>query len=109
MELPELPKKYNRREANVDGKVLRFLEKNHPHSFALEVKIKGGRVLDHQKVALNRVKNGYFSWKIPDMGQRNPFDAFCLKNADAILCIVDGKKVTCRVNDEYDIAFSLPS
>jgi hypothetical protein len=108
MELPDLPKKYKRIEANVDGPVLRWLVKNYPRSFALEVKIKdGGRVLRHQSVDLKKVTNGRFGHKIPDMGQRNPFDAFGLIGADALVCFVDGRKVECRVNDTHSISFTI--
>ena len=103
----ELPKKYKRTEAKVDGKVLNWLLKNYPNSFALEVKIKGGRVLEHQEKALKQVEHGRFAYKLPDMGRKNPFDGFGLIGADALLCVVDGKKVDCRVNDTHSISFQI--
>jgi len=107
MELPNLPKKYKRTEAKVDGLVLKWLLKNHPRSFALEVKMRGGKLLPHQKVALKQVSNGVFGHKIADMGRRNCFDAFGLIGADALLCVVDGKEVECRVNDTHSISFTI--
>jgi hypothetical protein len=100
MELPNLPKKYKRTEAKVDSLVAEKLMKKHPHrNWALEVKVKGGRLETHQKVALKQVENGTFKpYKIPDMGRQNPFDFFYLGDADAIVCVVDGKSVTCEVN-----------
>jgi len=106
-ELPNLPRKNKRVEAKVDGPVLDWLSKNWPKSFAVEVKIRGGRVLPHQKVNLKKVAAGRFAYKIPDMGRQNPFDGFCLKDADALLCVVDGKKVECSVNDTYTVAFTI--
>lgn len=96
----ELPKKHKRTEASVDTKVAEKLRNKHPHkNFALEVKIKGGRLKKHQKAALKQVEDGTFLYKIPDQGARNPFDIVFLGDADAIVCTVDGKKVHCQVND----------
>ena len=104
----ELPKKVKRKEADIDGKVAQFLYRHHPRSFALEVKVDGGKVLDHQTKALRQVATDTFKpLKLPDMGRRNPFDYVVLKGADAILCIVDKKKVNCVVNETYEISFSL--
>ena len=104
----ELPKKRERKEADVDAKVAAYLYKHYPHSFALEVKIKGGRVLPHQVAALRQVTRGTFKpYKIRDMGARNPFDYIGLKNADALLCVVDKKHVICTVNENYDFSFSV--
>jgi len=106
-ELPELPRKNKRTEAKVDGLVLAWLKDNWPNSFALEVKIRGGKVLPHQRVALAQVKNGSFAYKIPDMGRQNPFDSFGLINADALLCVVDGRSVECSVNDTHTVSFKI--
>ena len=99
--LPELPRKNKRLEAKVDSLVAEKLVKKHPFkNWCLEIKIKGGKLLPHQKVALKQVENGTFKpYKIPDMGRQNPFDFFHLGDADAIVCVVDGKNVTCDVND----------
>jgi len=95
----ELPKKHDRAEAKVDTKVAEKLRKKHPHrNFGLEVKMKGGRLKKHQKNALKQVEDGTFLYKIPDQGARNPFDIIVLGDADAIVCVVDGKNVTCDVN-----------
>lgn len=107
MELPDLPKKYKRTEADVDGKVLNWLLKNYPISFALEVKVGNNKVLPHQKTALAKVTKGRYGKKIPDMGQRNDFDAFGLINGDALVCTVTGKNVSCIVNDTHEITFTI--
>ena len=92
MNLPDLPKKYNRKEAKIDGKVIDWFRNNYPYSCAIEVKVKSGKVKPHQEVALLEVNKGKFGYKIPDMGRRNPFDGFTLINAKAFV-------VTCDVND----------
>lgn len=96
----ELPKKMNRKEAKVDGLVANALAKKHTHrNWALEVKIKGGRLAPHQIAALKQVESGKFPpYKIVDSGSRNPFDYVYLGDADAIVCVVDGKDVECEVN-----------
>lgn len=104
----ELPKKRKRIEASVDDKVALYLWKHHPRSFGLEVKIKGGVLLDHQKKALRQVTNDTFRpFKIPDMGRRNPFDYLCVKHGDGIKCVVDGKQVRCTVNESYTLEFKI--
>lgn len=96
---PKLPRKNKRTEAKLDGKVAEWLRKKHPHrNWLLEVKMKGGRLLDHQKKALWQVEQGTFLWKPPDMGNRNPGDYIYLGDADAIYCVIDGKDVNCAVN-----------
>lgn len=98
--LPDLPRKNKRTEAKVDSLVANKLAKIHPHKcWCLEVKIKGGRLKKHQSVALKQVENGKEPpQKIPDMGRQNRYDFYYLGDADAIVCIVDGKDVKCDVN-----------
>jgi len=104
----KLPKKVKRKEASVDGKVANFLWLHHPRSFGLEVKVKGGTLLDHQKRALRQVANNAFKpLKLADTGRRNPLDYIGLRGADAIFCVVDGKKVKCIVNDAYEMSFTI--
>jgi hypothetical protein len=91
-----------RREADLDGKVAERVSKVHPHpNWALEVKTFKGKVKDHQKKALKKVEQGKFVYKIPDMGQRNPFDYIKLGDADAIVCTIqeNERDVVCDVND----------
>lgn len=88
-----------KREADVTGAVVDKVKKIYGHRcFALEVKMKGGKFYDHQKKALRQVEDGKFTYKIPDMGKRNPFDVIHLGDAEAIYCVVDGKNVVCEVN-----------
>lgn len=52
----------------------------------------------HQKVAQKQVENGTFLYKPPDVGVKNPADYIHLGDADALVCVVDGKRVDCSVN-----------
>lgn len=90
MNLPDLPKVYKRKEAKIDSLVLDWFVQNWHNSVAIEVKIKGNKILLHQQLALNQVAKGQFSYKIPDMGNRICFDGFVLKDADSFLVTCDG-------------------
>lgn len=90
MLLPDLPKKQNRKEASITPFVIKWFEKNYPYTSAIEVKVKGNRPLPHQTLALRQVDDGVFSYKLPDMGKRNPFDAFVLHGAKAFVVTCDG-------------------
>lgn len=76
-------------------RVINWFENNWPSSVALEIKITGGKLKDHQHKALIQVQKGAFEYKIVDTGRRNPFDAFILKKAHAFLVVC--KKTTCTV------------
>ena len=89
--LPKLPKQYKRKEASITPLVMKWFKENYPESCAVEVKVKGGSVLSHQKLALSEVK-GAFTYKIPDSGRKNPFDFFMLKNSKVFVVICDGMK-----------------
>lgn len=102
-----LPKKIKRTEEKIDDPVAKWIFKNWPRDFGLEVKVGKNKLLDHQKKALKKVENGKFLYKLPDSGRRNPFDYVGLKVADAIVCTANGKNVHCRVNETYDIEFTL--
>ena len=94
MKLPELPKKYKRKEADITPFVMDWFLKNHPNSAAIEVKVKGNKLLPHQEIALKTVASGSFGYKIPDMGKRVCYDCFILKKADAFVVTCDG--LTCE-------------
>lgn len=65
----------------------------------MECKIKGGTLKKHQSVSLKQVENGIEPpQKIPDMGRQNRYDFYYLGDADAIVCVVDGREVECVVN-----------
>ena len=105
--LPDLPRKNKRIEADVDSLVANKLVKVHPHkNWAMECKIKGGRLKTHQVTKLKQVENGnHPPQKIPDMGRQNNYDFYYLGDADAIVCVVDGRNVQCIVNSgviKYD-------
>lgn len=106
MKLPQLPRKNKRIEADLDTKVAMRVWKIHPHpNWALEVKYDDNKLIKHQKVALKQVENGtHPPQKIPDMGQKNRYDFYCLGDADAILCTIQKNKrdVCCIVNETYE-------
>lgn len=91
MDLPDLPKKYKRTEAKIDGLVLNWFYNNYPKSVLVEVKIKSNKMLPHQKLAqeeVNRTKK--FKYKFPDQGLRLPADGIVLQNAEAWCVTCDG-------------------
>lgn len=90
-----LPKKYNRKESKIDReKVGKWFMDNYPHNFTLEVKVGKNKALEHQIIALKKVHEGKFLYKIPDMGRRLPFDLIGIKVPDSVHAFV----VTCNGN-----------
>lgn len=85
--LPKLPKLRSHKEADVTPLVMEWFKKNWKKSYAVEVKIVGGRIKKHQPVALKKVLSNEFDMKLKDWGALNPFDFFGLKNADAFIVI----------------------
>lgn len=100
--LPALPRVKRHKEADVTPLVMRWFEANWPRSVAVEVKVKGNKPLQHQVEALRRVREACFSWKIRDMGTRNPFDFFMLKGADAFVVTCDGRKCHADGSSTFD-------
>lgn len=90
MNLPDLPKKRKHKEADITPAVIKWFEINYPYTCALEIKVKGGKAKAHQLSALQKVHDGFFAYKIPDMGRKNPFDAFILRKAKAFVVTCDG-------------------
>lgn len=103
MTLPELPRKNKRTESKIDGRVAEWFSKNHPRSVLLEVKMVGGKVLEHQERLIKQVaQTGKFLYKFKDGGTRTPLDYVVLKNADAALCVCsDTGACTCTINNNY--------
>lgn len=101
MQLPELPKKMNRREAEIQHRVAEKLIKKHPHrNWILEVKTHKGKQKKHQKVVQKKIENGKFLYKFADMGREVPGDYMYLGDGDYILCSETERKneITCQVN-----------
>ncbi len=91
-ELPELPKKRKKTEANVTGRILSWFRENHHASCAIEIKatdtgsIPRSALQDHQEAALRAAAKGGtgLCYKISDASHsRLPFDAFMLKSVPA--------------------------
>lgn len=89
----KLPRQLKKREADITPLVLKWFEQNWGNSCLIEVKIGDGKVKPHQEAALRKTNDGVFSWKMPDMGNRNCADAFFLRDADA--CVVRCTKRLC--------------
>lgn len=88
--LPDLPKQYKRREADIDSLVLDWFLENYEEDVLIEVKIKGNKILPHQEVALQQVTDGRFKYKFPDMGRLTPGDGIVLKKAHSFLVTCEG-------------------
>lgn len=57
---------------------------------AVEVKRRGNKVLPHQRASLEAVSSDAgFAWKIPDYGERSPFDFFCFKNEQSFVVWIE--------------------
>ncbi len=104
MELPPLPRSGGKkREAGITPKVLEWFRLNHKTSAAIEIKatatnsIPESALEPHQRKALLDAQNGGLVWKIPDLGRRNPFDAFMLKGVPAYVVACFTKKGVCYV------------
>jgi hypothetical protein len=94
-----------RNEAKLDERVLECAIKRFgKKSFALEVKITGGKLKSHQKSALYMVHNEGFGFKIPDMGKRNPFDYFYLpKGTLALVGTINPKNGAITIEKVTDL------
>lgn len=105
MTYTKLPKKNRRREAQLDGPVIEWFEKNHPHSVIIEVKMVGGKVIEHQQKLIDKVaRTRKFTYKFPDMGRRTPLDGISIRDLDVAICWMNEDRTgTCRINNTYDI------
>ncbi len=104
MQLPDLPRSGGKkREAGCTPAVLAWFRLNHKTSAAIEIKatatnsIPESALEPHQRKALTDAQNGSLEWKIPDLGRRNPFDAFMLKGVSAYVVACFTKKGMCYV------------
>jgi hypothetical protein len=105
--MPPLPKKRQKKEADVTPLVVAWFREHYPRSCALEIKVGDNKILPHQDRALKETQNGCFSYKIPDMGRQNPFDAFLLKGADGVLVRCDGRQCRAEVYDGTSFDFKI--
>lgn len=101
--LPDLKKQRQHKEADITPLVIDWFEKNYPDSVAVEVKVKKNKAKSHQLLALWQVLKGCFSYKLPDMGRRNPFDFFVLKNAKAFVVTCQGRNCQAVSPDKKEV------
>lgn len=91
--LPDLPRKLNKREADITPRILDWFRDSYPYSVAIEIKvtkkntIPRSALLPHQLKSLLDAQSGHgITHKISDIGRiRQPFDAFQLKNAHSFV------------------------
>ena len=109
MSLPELPKKHNRREAKIDGRVAQWFFDNYPHPVLLEVKMKGGQLKEHQKRLINKVsKERSFKYKFPDGRARTPLDYIVVpKGLHAVLAVCEGNRCECVINNKKHLSIKI--
>lgn len=108
MELPDLPRKNKRTESKIDNKVAEWFEENYPKTCLIEVKMKGGRVAEHQQRLIDSVaETGAFKYKFPDGARRTPLDYIVCKNIDVALCSCDKDGCVCTINNEYQLNIKL--
>ena len=84
--LPKLPKFKNQKEADITPHVLAWFLEYYNGSPLIEIKIKGNKLLPHQKKALYEANNGGFAFKLPDMGRKMPADAFIAREGFLVVC-----------------------
>lgn len=106
--LPDLPMKRVKREAEITPKVLQYFRENYKGSCALEIKATLRRTIpksaleSHQEAALYAAASGTLAHKISDAGHvRNPFDAFVLSGVPAYV-------VACFLHADDRIALAIP-
>ena len=105
--LPELPKGKDRKEAKIDGRVADWFYKHHPRPVALEVKVTGGKLKEHQARFINKISKGLgFKYKFRDGSLRTPCDYIIFpknSDADAVVATCEGNKCECEINNTYKI------
>lgn len=91
--LPKLPRILNKKEADWTTTVFRGWCEKKGITAVFEIKytkkdyIAFSEVKDHQKQSLLKVRHGVFVYKIPDMGEKSPFDLFSFNKAPAYIVI----------------------
>lgn len=96
LQLPNLPRKLNKREADITPRIEAWFQKNYHFDVAIEVKatktgsIPASAVKPHQLKALLQVQTPEgLAYKIPDaLHIRLPFDFFVLKNCHSFVVAV---------------------
>lgn len=91
--LPELPRVLNKKEANWTTTVFRKWLEQKGITAVWEIKysktnsLPFSAVANHQAQSLWNVRHKTFVFKIPDMGEKLPFDMFSLKEQPAYVAI----------------------
>ncbi len=92
-DLPPLPKKLKKREADVTPKILAWFKRKQITA-VFEIKATAGHsiprsaLLPHQQAALELAAKGTLVHKISDAGHvRTPFDGFSVTKVSAFVCV----------------------
>lgn len=93
--LPPLRKKRRSDEVDITPAVMEWLTNNYPRSCEFEIKVGKNVLLPHQKVVLQKVVDGTYIQKHPDLGHRTGLDGHFMKDADALVIRCKGR--TCVV------------
>lgn len=101
MDLPELPKGKQRKEAKIDGAVAEWFYNNYEHPVLLEVKMKGGELKEHQKRLIKTVSEEHrFKYKFRDGTVRTPLDYIIVPSGlHAVLAVCEGRVCECLINN----------
>lgn len=120
MNLPDLPKKRKKREADITPKVLAWFRDNHNGSCAIEIKATAGdsipmaALAPHQRTALLAASGSVgVVHKISDQSRGSkPFDAFMLSGIPAYVVAVFPKRSVAyaiTINKWHGARFDMPA
>lgn len=97
-DLPPLPRRLKKTEANKSTRIGEWLKKNYPRPYVYEVKVDNNKLEPHQKKFLKKYMNGTFEFKMSDATVgKLPFDGFGsgLSGGDALVITYYTKTKTC--------------
>lgn len=102
MILPDLPRVLNKKEASFTTIFNRWLKEKYKRTGVFEIKVTKtntlpySAVVDHQRRNLLTVRHNTFVFKIPDMGEKCPFDVVCYTQQPAYV-VIKFKKGVCII------------
>lgn len=109
MDLPELPKGKQRKEAKIDGAVAEWFYNNYEHPVLLEVKMRGGTIKEHQYRLIKTIsEERRFKYKFPDGRTRTPLDYIVVPNGlHAVLAVCEGRVCECVINNKEKLTITI--
>lgn len=112
--LPELPRKLNKKEASWTTTVFRKWVEQNGMTAVFEIKyarkdyLAFSEVAEHQVQSLFKVRHSTFVYKIPDMGEKSPFDLFSMKEMPAYI-VIKYPKFFCLISIDHFVMESKKS